>query len=302
MKNGDTMRMIFLFIDGFGIGEVDSSKNPIFAANAPNIQKILEYGGVFATDASLNIPGLPQSATGQTTIFTGVNASAILGRHLSGQPTITLKKLISENNLFKELVIRGLTVTYANVYRDEYLGKIHESKDRRLRPSVTTVMAIENGLKLRNIDDYQNGLGVYHDITGQIIKDSGYDVDIITAEEAGKRLYNISRAYDFTLYEHFVSDIIGHKGDMKAAIEEIELLDRFIGELLRCINLTEDVLFITSDHGNIEDMHVKTHTYNKVPSIVLGNYSEKAVENIKTLADIMPAVLNIFDEKIEKET
>jgi len=65
---------------------------------------ILNKAGAIPTDACLDVPGLPQSATGQTTIFTGQNASKVLSRHLHGQPTITLKKMIIENNLFKELI------------------------------------------------------------------------------------------------------------------------------------------------------------------------------------------------------
>ncbi len=290
----DSMKIIFIFIDGFGIGEKDPAKNPIYAADAPHIRKMLDSESVFPTDACLGVPGLPQSATGQTAIFTGVNGASVLGRHLNGQPTITLKNIINQGNIFKTLTENGFKVTYSNVYRDEYLNNLHVQKDRRLRPSVTTVMALSCGMKFRNVGDFVKGRGIYHDITGRIIADSGYDVQVITPVEAARRLYRISRDYDFTLYEHFLSDIIGHKMDMGLAVKEIELLDAFLGELFRIADIKKDIIFITSDHGNIEDITVKTHTCNKVPTVVSGRLPEGMKIEIASLLDIMPAVLRLF--------
>lgn len=287
--------MIFIFIDGFGLGERDKTKNPLYAADTPNIDYIFGNFPLIPTDASLGVPGFPQSATGQTTIFTGVNAPKALGRHLNAQPTETLKKIINNNNLFLELLKRGLKVTNSNVYRQEYLDKMLDSADRMHRPSVTSVMTLSAGLKFRTVEDYKLGNGVYHDITGQILMESGYEVKPISSAEAARRLYCISRDYDFTLYEHFMTDIIGHKMDMRLAVEEIKLLDEFLGELLKLVNLEEDILFITSDHGNIEDISVKTHTMNSVPTIIMGKLVESMNIRIEALTDIAPAVLKIFD-------
>ena len=94
------MKLIFIFIDGFGLGKEDGRQNPLYAATAPNLLRFLNSRYVFPTDAALGVKGLPQSATGQTAIFTGVNAPLILGRHMNGQPTITLKNLLYRDNLF----------------------------------------------------------------------------------------------------------------------------------------------------------------------------------------------------------
>lgn len=290
------MKMIFIFIDGLGIGEIDPEKNPIFAAKTTVVQEVLLGAYTSPVDASMTIEGLPQSATGQTSIFTGVNASKVLGRHLSGQPTTTLKRIINTNNLFKELLKRGYSVTNANVYRDEYLHKMLDPKDKKHRPSVTSVMTFSAGIKFRTIEDFNNGDGVYHDITGKIIKDSGYDTQIITPEEAAKRLFNISRKYDFTLYEHFMTDIIGHSMDMELATDEILLLDRFLGKLFELCDLKEDTIFIVSDHGNIEDMSVKTHTMNKVPAFIRGKMRTMGIDfELNSILDVCPSILKAFD-------
>jgi bisphosphoglycerate-independent phosphoglycerate mutase (AlkP superfamily) len=290
------MKMIFIFIDGFGIGANDKEKNPLVISKIPCFDYLFENSYVIPTDACLGVPGLPQSATGQTTIFTGVNASRVLGRHLHGQPTFSLKRIINQNNLFKELIARGLKVTNANVYREEYIAKIIDPEERRFRPSVTTVMSLSAGIDLRTVEDYKSGNGIYHDITGKVLKDGGYVDKTILPQEAAERLYKISRAYDFTLFEYFMTDVIGHKSDMNLAVEAIELLDRFIGKLIELVDLNEDIIYITSDHGNIEDVSVKTHTLNKVPTIIIDKLPENADIRIESLADIMPSILKMFDK------
>lgn len=289
------MKLIFIFIDGFGLGEINEQKNPLYKANTPTWDYIIKRGRLIATDACLDVEGLPQSATGQTSIFTGVNASKVLGRHLHGQPTETLKNIIKNSNLFKELIKRGLKVTNANVYRPEYLSKILDPEEKKYKPSVTTVMTLESGLNCRTLEDYKSGKGLYHDITGKILVEGGYVESPISPSDAARRLYNLSREYDFTMFEHFMTDIIGHKMDMEEAVEIIELLDSFLGELINLVDLDEDFIIITSDHGNIEDLTVKTHTFNKVPTVILGNKEKIDSISIKSLVDITPAVLSLFD-------
>jgi len=295
------MKMIFIFIDGLGLGEKDKCKNPIFSAATPALDMIFNSFLVIPTDATLGVAGLPQSATGQTAIFTGINASKALNRHMQGQPTITLKNILNENNLFKELLNMGYKVTSSNVYRDEYLIKMQDSKDRRNRPSVSSVMSMSCGMKFRTISEYNQGQGIYHDITGKILFDNNFSEREITIKEAAERLYNISRDYDFTLFEHFLSDIVGHRMDLELAEMEIKLLDSFLGELLKLVDLSEDIIFIVSDHGNIEDISVKTHTFNKVPTIIGGRIPAGITSSIKSLTDITPAIIKIFkDTEVEK--
>lgn len=288
------MKLIFVFIDGFGMGGDDPHKNPLIVSRAENIKRIFRQHTVLPTDASLGVPGFPQSATGQTCIFTGVNAQAVLGRHLNGQPTKTLKDIITSYGLFKALMDKGLSITNSNVYRNEYLQKMLDPHDRKHRPSVTSVMTMAAGLTFRTAEDYRQGNGIYHDITGKILVESGYAGSTIPPAEAACRLVKISRNYDFTLFEHFMTDIIGHRMDMQQAVEEIEILDEFLGELLCRFDGKNETIVIASDHGNIEDVSVKTHTMNKVPTIVIGRGEELVkAGDIKTLLDIYPFVLRL---------
>lgn len=291
------MRMLFIFIDGFGMGEEDAAKNPIYAARTPALNRLFAEGLVMPTDPLLGVPGLPQSATGQTAIFTGVNAPEAVGRHINAQPTKQLRDIIEQNNLFKMLGSKGLKVANANIYRQEYLDRMHDPADKRYKPSVTSVMTMSAGMQFRRVEEFNSGLGIYHDITGKIIVESGYDSHVITPEEAAARYYSIAREHDFTLFEHFVTDLVGHKMDMKLAIDTIEVLDAFLGALLELLNPEEDILFITSDHGNIEDISIKTHTKNLVPTIIYGKIPDREKVKVKSLLDITPVVLKILTEE-----
>ncbi len=288
------MRMLFVFIDGFGIGENDADRNPLYAARTPALDRLFTEGLVLITDPLLDVPGLPQSATGQTAIFTGVNASRAVGRHVNAQPTKPLRDIIEQDNLFKMLLNKGFRVANANVYRQEYLDRMHDPSDKRYKPSVTSVMTMSAGMDFRRIEEYNEGKGIYHDITGQIIVDSGYDSYTVTPEEAASRYYSIAQEYDFTLFEHFLTDLVGHKMDMQLAIRTIETLDAFLDALIRLLKPEEDLLFITSDHGNIEDITVKTHTKNPVPTILYGKLPDNVKVEIRSLTDITPAVMELM--------
>ncbi len=255
------MKVIFIFIDGFGIGKRDSKVNPVFKANVPILKNLIMDKSI-PTDPCLGVKGLPQSATGQTSIFTGFNAPRILDRHLSGQPTVTLRNLIKKENIVKQLKKRNLKFTNANVYRSTYLAKMLDLSDKRYRPSVTSVMCMAENVPFRTVEDYKNNKGIYHDITGKILAETVNGVKTVTPEKSAENLFIISRNYDFTLYEHFMTDIIGHKADMSMAVCLLEILEAFFRRLFDLCNLKQDIIFITSDHGNIEDISVKTHTMN----------------------------------------
>ncbi|MBA3692336.1 MAG: hypothetical protein H0W77_02680, partial [Acidobacteria bacterium] len=88
MKSNEQTAVLLFFIDGLGIG-ISSEHNPL--ARIENVEplahfkgeqsKIIFDGVLIPTDARLGIEGRPQSASGQTTILTGVNAPKFLGVH-----------------------------------------------------------------------------------------------------------------------------------------------------------------------------------------------------------------------------
>ena len=97
------MSILFVFLDGVGLAP-PGPDNPLSTVPMPHLRELLGgplvLDGVVqianlhysALDACLGVPGLPQSATGQTALFTGLNAPALVGDHVSAHPTAPLRE------------------------------------------------------------------------------------------------------------------------------------------------------------------------------------------------------------------
>lgn len=301
------MRVFLVFIDGFGLGRDDPSANPFLHANLPTLRSffggkpiVLESvappagdGGalVIPLDAGLGVPGLPQSATGQTAILTGVNAPMLAGRHLNAHPTNVLIKILRKQNVFLNALQAGKTATFINAYRPEFF---RDQPAGTYQASATTVAALSAGLPFRGLADVRAGRAVYHDITNWTLIQKGYEVPPVEPEEAGRRAARLVREFDFSMFEYFLTDLVGHEQDMARAVGILEIVDRFLGAALADLDLGQTLVAIVSDHGNIEDLSVRTHTRNPVPAILVGAGREKVAGRLRDLTDIAPALLEVL--------
>src|SRR5262245_38078929 len=165
-------------------------------------------GAAFRTlDATLGVPGLPQSATGQTTLFTGVNAAKAIGAHHPGLPGQTLQAILREESLFSKLVRAGAKPTFANAFTRTYLGA------KRSRFGATTHMVMASGVPLRLLEnDPDREETLSHDYLGTWMTSRGYPVPPRTASEAGRVLARLAASHDLVLYEYFLTDLLGHRG------------------------------------------------------------------------------------------
>lgn len=297
--------MLLIFIDGLGLGANDAERNPLVAAATPTWRRLLGgqplTGEVEAfmgtevsfvpTDATLGVPGLPQSATGQTTLLTGENAAQVLGRHHNAFPPQALRELIARASILKQVQDMGLQATFANMFRDEYFTLRAEGKKRN---SVTTEATLAAGLNLRTKADLLAGQAVYQDITNASLREKGYKVPLFSPEEAGRILADISRNYNFTLFEYFRTDFVGHRQNWQQAVAVLELLDRFYGSVLTQVDLKQTLVVLASDHGNIEDLTVKGHTFNPVPTLLCGYGHGEVARQVRDLTDIAPAILSLY--------
>ncbi len=282
------VKILFLFIDGIGL-RPSARDNPIHAGNCPTLCRLIENHAV-PIDACLDTPGLPQSATGQAAMFTGVNASQRMGRHCEGFPGPTLRNLIQENNLFMELSRKGLRCRFADAYM---VDSVDELRVRRFK-SVTTVMALTQPESVSVQDDLQENLAVAHDITRAILHEKGHEVSVIQPQQAAEHLLQVARANDFTLFEFFLTDFAGHSCNYDHACEVLKTLDLFLDPVVKLSRRAGILLVITSDHGNIEDMGVRGHTRNPVPLIALGPGADEFKANMSSLVDITPRVARMF--------
>lgn len=113
-----------------------------------------------------------------------------------------------------------------------------------------------------------------------------------------------SRKFEFILVNYANADMVGHTGNLPAAIKAIETIDQCLAKLVPLTKEHNYTLFITADHGNaesiIENNHIITsHTKNPVPLIII-NYNCARLQD-GTLADIAPTVLKVMDLPIPRE-
>ena len=117
-----------------------------------------------------------------------------------------------------------------------------------------------------------------------------------------------SEKYDCIILNYANPDMVGHTGNLEAAIKAIETIDQCVGRVVEAVQKQEGVLLITADHGNAEQMiDYKTgephtaHTTNPVPLILVGMEEAKLKEG--KLADLAPTMLDIMHlEKPEEMT
>ena len=282
------MRAIFLFIDGVGLRE-PAPDNPVNPEVCPALCRLIERHSV-AIDACLAVQGLPQSATGQATMFTGANAAVFMGRHCEGFPGPNLRKLIEKDNLFLQLKARGKKVKFADAY---LVQDVEELASRRFK-SVTTVMALTMPETIATADDLADDQAVMHDLTRDVAQDRYPDIPTVTPADAAQHLFSIAQTCDFTLFEFFQSDVAGHTLDYDRACRALRTYDQFLSTLLRYVEAAGFTLIMTADHGNIEAMADRTHTRNPVPFIAFGPHEEELRASVKSLVDVNPAVLKLF--------
>jgi hypothetical protein len=301
------VNVLLLFLDGVGIGKANPETNPFFHASLPSLQSLLgrelfsskrkristRQAELVPANATLGVAGLPQSGTGQTAIFTGVNAARKIKRHFGPYPTTELRPVIYEHNMFRQLKARNRSVVFANAFPKQFF-EYTESGTRRL--TVTTLSCLMSDVPLLTADVLRKNQAISADFHRERWGEMGYpDIVPISAETAGQHLAEICRNHDFTLFEYWLTDHAGHSRDMARSVEVLERFDKFLGGLLDQINLDATTIVMVSDHGNIEDLSTKSHTRNSVPCLVLGRERERYAASVRNLTHITPSILRLFE-------
>ena len=287
MKTSRPNHILLIMLDGVGLPET-ALENSIYA-DCPALLRLFHHHTI-PVDTCLNTPGIPQSATGQTTILTGVNAAAVLGHHLHGFPNATLREIIEEKNLFIQLRDQGIKADFANAYA----LKPERALGIKVR-SVTTVAVTSAYGKTRNREDLFAGRAVYHDLTRSWLAEKEQDpIPLISAETAADHLLSITRTLDVCLFEFFLTDLIGHRGTLADKREILALLDRFLARILNELDPAKELLLVVSDHGNIEEPDHKRHTANPVPFCACGCQEQRARAGMSSLTDVTPRIVSLL--------
>jgi hypothetical protein len=288
---------LFVFVDGVGAGASDPDRNPLARGEfllsrfGDGTGAPLPAGGrAVLADATLGVPGRPQSATGQTAILTGENAPRLLGRHLLGFPNAALRELLRARSLFRGLAEAGLRASFANAYPVAYLRALgidaagepeFEVSGRRARAAATTVAFAAGGGRFLTWDDAREGRALTHDITGRRARGYGATLPVREPREAAEILRAVSREHDLTVFEFFETDEAGHARSMERALDALDRLDALLRALVAGLG-PDDALVVASDHGNLEDLSTRNHTLAPVPVLGFG----RAAAEVGTVRDL----------------
>lgn len=295
------MAVFFAFVDGIGVGE-NSFDNPLCSDELKSFsyftgktgvhkqcKERVEKGILFKLiDANLDVEGLPQSGTGQVTLFSGKNASKLLGKHFGPFPHSKTKPLLQKGSLFHQVANLGMKPFFINAYPDLFFK--HAKK--RNRWSATTLMNRAADIPLNRLEDVLNEKAITAEIIQSVWRNKlNLDVPQIKASDASKRVLNALKMYDLVLFEYYLTDKAGHQMERRMADQVLGVLDEFLYEIIQQMG-DKDTLVLTSDHGNLEDLSIKTHTRNPVPLFVKGDI--EPFRKAESILDITPGIIEVL--------
>ncbi|MEP2642536.1 2,3-bisphosphoglycerate-independent phosphoglycerate mutase [Roseobacter sp.] len=123
----------------------------------------------------------------------------------------------------------------------------------------------------------------------------------MSADEVTQTLVEaINARYDLIVVNYANPDMVGHTGDVQAAIRACEAVDHGLGQALDALNAVGGAMVVTADHGNCDVMidpetggaHT-AHTLNPVPVVLVGG-PDGAQMTDGRLADLAPTVLRLM--------
>jgi len=298
-----------MFVDGLGLGADDPLVNPLAAASMPALQAMLggrrllkgdlpvetERATLLGLDAGLETSGLPQSATGQAVLLTGINIPKELGYHYGPKPNQQVAEFVRNGNLFSQLKRAGYNTAFLNAYPPRYFEAIQSG--RRLYSAIP-LAATSAGVPLMTGEDLKAGRAISADFSGEGWKTHlGLEgIPLLSHYQAGERLARLAEGYDFSFFEYWLSDYAGHAQDMQTATRLLEEFDQVLAGLFEAWDDRRGLILMTSDHGNLEDLSTRRHTGNPVPGLVVGSPEMRRdfSRGLVDLVGVAPAIWRFF--------
>lgn len=182
-----------------------------------------------------------------------------------------LSQVISKNNLKQFKITETTKYAHVTYFLNGGIEKAYEGEDRFLIETIKT----------EKFDEFPQMRA--REITEKAI------------EEIATKKYNLM------VLNYSNCDMIGHTGNLQAAIETVKVLNEEVKKLVDTILSINGIAIITADHGNAEEMidannNILTdHTTNKVPFAIIGNnVSNITLQKNGVLGNIAPTILDLL--------
>ncbi|EYB69016.1 metalloprotein [Deinococcus phoenicis] len=276
--------LVWLALDGLGYPG-DAPDGSVWEAALPTLRPLIEAGR--ALDATLGVPGLPQSGTGQACWLTGLDAVRAMGEpgkgeHFGPHPGPTLQRLLRAEALPARLAQAGARLALANHYPPAYFaaqvggqtggqtgGQSGRTGAQRPRLGCFPFSFLAAGLPLNppGVPPVPATLGLgYADPWPE-------QTPLTEVTRLGTALALAARTHDLIVCDLWFGDHLGHRGRtptpppvLRAGRAYLERVDALLTGLLDA----GARVVLSSDHGNLEDLRVKAHTLARVPFAGVG--------------------------------
>ncbi|ADV68885.1 metalloprotein [Deinococcus maricopensis] len=260
--------VVWLALDGVGHPQDAPTDSP-WATDLPTLRPLLDAGLVL--DATLGVEGLPQSATGQACWLTGQDAVRVMGGHFGPQPGPTLRALLDAESLPGRLARAGARVDLLNPYPPAYFAARDPAQGGRVHLAHGSFphAFLHAGRPLN-----PPGLPSISPLLGLAFAEP-HDATATPDDlrRLGEQVARAARDHDLLTADLWFSDALGHAGRdptppglWRAARTYLQHLNALLEGLLHA----GARVAISSDHGNFEDLHVKSHTVARVPFAASG--------------------------------
>ena len=130
-----------------------------------------------------------------------------------------------------------------------------------------------------------------------------YDLqpEMSAPEVTEKFVEAVRKGYDLIVTNYANPDMVGHTGDLAAAMKACEAVDQGLGAVIEAIQDVGGAMIVTADHGNCETMvdpetggpHT-AHTLNLVPVVLFGGPEGARLRDGGRLADLAPTLLDLM--------
>lgn len=226
-----------------------------------------------------------------------------------------LSHLFIGSNLYKEVPPKRVKISkFISMMKYEGINSIVAYSEMKVENTIGKVLS-ENNVKQLRISETQKyahvtffmdgGLDIVYPNSKRIMIeslkiDSYADAPQMSAKEITDKLLEVMYDFDVIIMNYANPDMVGHTGNLKAAIKSIEILDEQLGRIKNMIEDKGGVQFITADHGNAEITEDENgnpatkHTSSPVMLIT----TDKSIElKDGKLANIAPTILDYLNIK-----
>lgn len=254
--------ILWLALDGVGHPH-DAPLGSVWEQDLPALRAVVDAGPTL--DATLGMPGLPQSGTGQSCWLTGTDAVRVMGEHFGPVPGPTLQALLRERGLPRRLTAAGGRAALVNAYAPAYLA----DGGRRNRLGCFPYAFRAAGLPLGapDVPALEAGLGLAYTSPWA---PTGPEEEVT---RLGERLAGALNEYDLLVADLWLGDLLGHQGREGTPPEVLTAGRAYLRRMDRLLTgaaQTGARVILSSDHGNLENLNVKSHTLARVPFGAVG--------------------------------